>query len=123
MRHKMLQAAAPANLLNAAMDAKEFAEHLPGRVNKVMDALARGELTLKVEGIDEKELMRGIQKLANRVTTGLIIAALVVGGAMIMRAGYTALSVVMLAVAAGAGVWLVASTFMNDLPQKHRRLR
>jgi ubiquinone biosynthesis protein len=123
MRHKMLQAAAPANLLTAAMDAKEFAERLPGRVNKVMDALARGELTLKVEGIDEKELMRGIQKLANRVTTGLVIAALVVGGAMIMRAGYTALSVVMLAIAAGAGVWLVASTFMNDLPQKHRRRR
>jgi predicted unusual protein kinase regulating ubiquinone biosynthesis (AarF/ABC1/UbiB family) len=123
LRHQFMTAASPGNLLAAAMDAKEFAERLPGRVNKVMDALARGELTLKVEGIDEKELMRGIQKLANRVTTGLVIAALVVGGAMIMRAGYTALSVVMLAIAAGAGVWLVASTFMNDLPQKHRRRR
>ena len=40
MRRTMLQSASPANLLSAAMDAREFAEKLPGRVNKVMDALA-----------------------------------------------------------------------------------
>jgi hypothetical protein len=123
MRHKMLQAASPGNLLSAAMDAKEFAELLPSRVNKVMDALARGELTLNVQGIDEKELMRGIQKLANRVTTGVIVAALIIGGAMIMRVdtdvklfSYSALAVVMLAVAAAAGAWLVVTSLRNDVP-------
>ena len=54
MRRKMLQSASPANLLSAAMEAKEFAEKLPGRVNKVMDALAEGQLTLNVQGIDER---------------------------------------------------------------------
>jgi len=68
MRRKLLASASPVNLLSAAMDAKEFAEKLPSRVNKVMDALAEGQLTLNVKGIDDKELMRGIQKLANRVT-------------------------------------------------------
>ena len=29
--------------------------------------------------------MRGIQKLANRVTAGLVIAALIIGAAMLMR--------------------------------------
>ncbi|MEY2453069.1 MAG: ubiquinone biosynthesis protein [Acidimicrobiaceae bacterium] len=123
MRHKMLRAASPGNLLSAAMDAKEFAELLPSRVNKVMDALARGELTLNVQGIDEKELMRGIQKLANRVTAGLITAALIIGGAMVMRVdtevkvfSYSALAVVMLAVAAVAGGWLMITSLRNDVP-------
>lgn len=123
MRQKMLQSASPGNLLSTAMDAKEFAERLPSRVNKVMDALARGELTLNVQGIDERELMRGIQKLANRVTSGLIVAALIIGGAMIMRVdtdvklfGYSALAVVMLAVAAVAGAWLVVTSVRNDVP-------
>jgi predicted unusual protein kinase regulating ubiquinone biosynthesis (AarF/ABC1/UbiB family) len=123
MRHKMLQAASPGNLLSAAMDAKEFAELLPSRVNKVMDALARGELTLNVQGIDEKELMRGIQKLANRVTAGLITAALIIGGAMVMRVdtevklfSYSALAVVMLGVAAVAGAWLMITSLRNDVP-------
>jgi hypothetical protein len=128
MRRKMLQSASPANLLAAAMDAKEFVEKLPGRVNKVMDALAEGQLTLNVQGIDEKELMRGVQKLANRVTTGLIIAALIIGAAMLMRIdtksklfGYPSVAIVCFLAAALAGVWLILTSVMHDLPQRRRR--
>jgi predicted unusual protein kinase regulating ubiquinone biosynthesis (AarF/ABC1/UbiB family) len=127
VRRKMLASASPANLLAAAMDAKEFVERLPGRVNKVMDALAEGQLTLNVQGIDEKELMRGIQKLANRLTTGLIIAALIVGAAMLMRIdtksklfGYPSIAIVCFFIAAFAGVWLVLTSVLHDLPQRRR---
>ncbi|GAC1603040.1 MAG: AarF/UbiB family protein [Acidimicrobiales bacterium] len=127
MRHKMLQSASPANLLSAAMDAKEFAEKLPGRVNKVMDALAEGEMTLNVKGIDEREIMRGIQKLANRVTTGVIIAALIIGAAMLMRIdtrsklfGYPSLAIVCFLTAAVAGVCLIVNSILHDLPQRRR---
>ncbi|MGZ4791664.1 MAG: ABC1 kinase family protein [Ilumatobacteraceae bacterium] len=130
MRRKMLQSASPANLLAAAMDAKEFVERLPGRVNKVMDALAEGQLTLNIQGIDEKELMRGVQKLANRVTTGLIIAALIIGAAMLMRIdtrsklfGYPSIAIVCFLAAVLAGVWLILSSVMHDLPQRRRRRR
>jgi len=119
MRKKLAQTASPANLAAAAMDMKEFAERLPSRVNKVMDSLARGELTLNVQGIDETELMRGIQKLANRVTTGVIAAALIIGGAMVMDAGFSALAAVMLVVAGVSGLWLIVSSMRNDVP--HRR--
>lgn len=129
MRAKMLQSASPANLLSAAMDAKEFVEKLPGRVNKVMDALAEGQMTLNIQGIDERELMRGIQKLANRVTSGLIIAALIIGAAMLMRIdtesklfGYPSVAIVCFLAAALAGMWLVLSSLLHDLPQRrHKR--
>ena len=130
VRRKMLQSASPANLLAAAMDAKEFVERLPGRVNKVMDALGRGQLTLNIQGIDEKELMRGIQKLANRVTTGLVIAALIIGAAMLMRIdtksklfGYPSVAIVCFFLAAAAGVWLILSSVLHDLPQRRRHRR
>jgi hypothetical protein len=126
----MLQSASPANLLTAAMDAKEFVERLPGRVNKVMDALAEGQMTLNIQGIDERELMRGIQKLANRVTAGLVIAALIVGAAMLMRIdtnsklfGYPSIAIVCFLAAALAGVWLILTSVMHDLPQRRRRRR
>ena len=128
MRHKMLQSASPANLLSAAMDAKEFAEKLPGRVNKVMDALAEGQMTLNIQGIDEKELMRGIQKVGNRVVTGLVIAALIVGAAMLMRIdtksklfGYPAIAIVCFFAAALAGVFLVIDSVIHDLPPRRRK--
>ncbi|MEY2406555.1 MAG: ubiquinone biosynthesis protein [Acidimicrobiaceae bacterium] len=130
MRAKMLQSASPGNILAAAMDAKEFAEKLPGRVNKVMDALAEGTMTLNVQGIDEAELMRGIQKLANRLTTGVVVAALIIGAAMIMRVetdarlfGYPTLAIILFLVASLAGLWLVVTSLVNDLPQRRRRGR
>jgi hypothetical protein len=110
------------------MDAKEFAEKLPGRVNKVMDALAEGQMTLNIQGIDEAELMRGVQKLANRVTTGMVVAALIIGAAMVMRIdtpsklfGYPTLAIVLFLVATVLGLCLAVTSILNDLPQKRRR--
>jgi ubiquinone biosynthesis protein len=130
MRKKMLQSASPANLMATAIDAKEFAEKLPRRINKVMDALAEGQLTLNVQGIDEKELMRGVQKLANRLTTGIVVAALVIGAALIMRIdarpklfGYPAIAIVLFGLAAAAAAWLLVSIALSDLPQHHRGRR
>jgi ubiquinone biosynthesis protein len=130
MRKKMLQSASPGNVMAAAIDAKEFAEKLPGRVNKVMDALAEGQLTLNVQGIDDKELMRGVQKLANRLTTGMVVAALVIGAALIMRIdarpklfGYPAIAIVLFSLAATAATWLLASIALSDLPQHRNRRR
>jgi predicted unusual protein kinase regulating ubiquinone biosynthesis (AarF/ABC1/UbiB family) len=122
MRRKMVRSASPGNLLSAAMEAKEFAERLPGRVNKVMDSLAEGQLTLNIRGIDERELIRGIQKVANRVAAGLVIAALIVGAAMIMQIeteaellGYPALAIVLFVVASLGGIWLVVTSLRHDV--------
>ena len=99
----------------AAVEAKEFAERFPQRVNKVMDALAEGQITLNIQGIDEKDIMRGVQKLANRVTTGLVVASLVIGAALIMRIptdtklfGYPALAIVLFMVAAVSAIVLLS---------------
>src|SRR4051794_6756495 len=128
VRRKLLHAATPAAAVAAMMDAKEFAQRLPGQVNKVMDALAEGDLTLTVKGIDEQNIMRSVQKLANRLTAGLVVAALVIGAALIMRIptetrlfGYPALAIVLFLVAAGAGLWLLVSIQLSDLPQHRRR--
>ena len=128
MRKKMIESASPSNILTAAMEVKEFAEKFPGRVNKVMDALAEGQLTLNVQGIDEKELMRGVQKLANRVTSGVVVAALVIGAALIMPIkvgpklfGYPALALVLFLLAATTAGWLLVSIALSDVPQSRWR--
>lgn len=130
MGRKLRGAVSPGAAVAVAMEAKQFAEQFPGRVNKVMDALAGGELTLNIQGIDEADIMRSVQKLANRVTAGLVVASLVIGAALIMQIdtearlfGYPALAIVLFLVAAAAGLWLVVSSALSDLPQRHRRYR
>lgn len=130
LRRRLRGSASQGNVFASVLEAKEFVERLPGRVNRVMDALSEGELKLNVRGIDEREIMFGIQKLANRVTTGLVIAALIIGAAMMMRIettatlfGYPALAIVCFLFAAGFGVALLVSIFLNDRHGDDRRRR
>ncbi|HET9692075.1 MAG TPA: AarF/UbiB family protein [Acidimicrobiales bacterium] len=130
MRRRMLQAASPSKVMSAALEATAFAEALPGRLNKVLESLAEGRMTLNLEGLDEAAVMRGAQKLANRVAMGVVIASFVVAAALFsdhrggpMVAGYPLLTVICLGVALAVAAWLVAGIARSDLPTRHRPRR
>lgn len=75
----------PAALMASVMEAKEFVEALPGRVNRAMDAVAEGRFEVRVKAFDEVEFLRGLHKLANVIAAGLILAALIIGAALLAR--------------------------------------
>ena len=111
----------PGSAFSALLETRDFIEQLPGRVNKVMDAVSEGTFELKVNAFDEAELMRGLQRLANRLTMGLVLAALIVGAAMLMRIetsstllGYPTVAIICFLAAAGAGFVLVVSIVRSD---------
>src|SRR5205085_4945341 len=75
----------PGNLFSGVLELKDLIQRLPGRLNKFIDALANNQLKISVDAIDEKTLILGFQKIANRITVGLIIASLIIGAALLMR--------------------------------------
>lgn len=114
-------------LFAAALEAREFVEELPARVNKLMDAAAGGELRLKVDAIDEKAFLTGLQQLANRITMGLVLAALIIGAAMLTQVetsatvfGYPALAIVCFLLASLGGAALLWSIAVGDRKQRRR---
>lgn len=124
--------ASSGSIFTAMLEARDFVEQLPGRVNKVMDSLADGRLELKVDAFDETELMQGFEKLANRLTMGLVLAALIVGAAMLMRVetsstlfGYPSIAIVCFLAAAGGGLVLLVSILRSDrkAARRHKRGR
>lgn len=129
-RHGILGSLSPARLLSATLEAKELADTLPARLNKVLDALSEGRFTVNVEGVEEAELMRVVQKLANRVAMGVVIAALLLTAGLFSRSGsasklwgYPVITVTLLLAALGATLWLAIGILRSDLPQRHRRSR
>jgi len=65
--------------------------------------------------------MRGFQKLANRLTMGLVVAALIIGAAMLVQVetssklfGYPALAILCFLGAAACGFALLWSIFRAD---------
>ena len=117
------------SIFSTAVELKNFVQHLPGRINRILDRLADNEFEVKVDAIDEAHLMEGLQKVANRIATGLVLAALIVGAALLMRVetsfrlfGYPGLAILLFLAAAIGGMWLVGTIMINDIRAK-RRLR
>jgi predicted unusual protein kinase regulating ubiquinone biosynthesis (AarF/ABC1/UbiB family) len=118
---RMKKEATEGSLLTTLMEMKSFAAGLPNRVNRIMDAVVNRELEMKVRAVDAPLVLEGLQKIANRVTSGLILAALMVGAALLMRVetdfhvmGYPGFAIMCFIAAAAGGVFLLVNIFMQD---------
>ena len=126
LQRNIIKSVAPNNLLSGVVDLKEFAEKFPTRINRILDAVGNNELRFKVDAIDEKVVLEGLQKVANRITLGLVVASLIVGAAMLMRVetsfrifGYPGLAMILFLLAAAAGLILAFSIVFYD--EKRRK--
>lgn len=73
------------NFFSALLEVKELIGQLPARLNKFFDNAAENKLEFKIDALDEEYLMQGFQKIANRITMGLILASLIIGSSLLMR--------------------------------------
>ncbi|HEY4415948.1 MAG TPA: AarF/UbiB family protein [Verrucomicrobiae bacterium] len=128
LRHRMLKAGSPGNVFNSLMEMKDFVGGLPERVNKILDAAGNAEFEINVRTPDAKHLLHGFEKIANRVTTGIVLAALIVGAALMMRIsspfqilGYPGIAMICFLVAIGGGGWLIISILWKDWKDNHRQ--
>lgn len=120
-RKKILQDLKPANMLSAIVETRNLAKYLPERINKITDKLANNQLEIKVDAIDEKRFTDGFQKVANRIALGLIIAAMIIGAAMLMQVpttfriwGYPGLAMLFFLAAALAGIAFMYNIIVKD---------
>ena len=127
MHEQVLRDLSIGSFFSTAVELKNFVQLLPGRVNRILDRLADNEFEVKVDAIDEAHLMEGLQKVANRIATGLVLAALIVGAALMMRVetsfrlfGYPGLAILLFLAAAIGGMWLVGTILINDIRAKRR---
>jgi ubiquinone biosynthesis protein len=127
LRRRVLKAVEPANLFTNVLELTEFIQELPARMNTVLDRIASNEIEVRVHAIDEEALVDGIQKVANRITMGLVLAAMIVGAAMLMNVeteftilGYPALAILLFLGAAAGGVLLVIDIWLHDRSVRRR---
>ncbi len=120
-QQKLLHELKPSNLLNVVVETKNLIKNLPERIDKITDKLANNQLEIKVDAIDEKRFTDGFQKVANRITLGLIIAAMIIGAAMLMQVpttfrilGYPGLAMIFFMVAAMAGFVFMYNIIFKD---------
>jgi len=115
---------------NALLELKDFTLHLPARLNRIMDAISSAELEVKVRAPDAKMVVDGIEKVANRVTKGILLAAVIIGAALMMRIstqwtlfGYPGFAMLCFLAAAVGTVTLLYNIYAEDRASRKHRAR
>jgi ubiquinone biosynthesis protein len=121
LNRRMFKDFTPAKLFTSLLDIKSFMGGMPSKLSRILDAVADAELELNVKATDINLFISGIQKIANRITAGLILAALIVGASLLMQIetefqlfDYPGLAIICFLMAAGMGLWLVVSILIKD---------
>ncbi len=115
MSRRMLGALSPHSMMRRALEAKELLEEAPARLNTILGNLAGNRFQVGVAAADAAVWRTTIHRAASRMTLGVILAALIVGAALLARVdagpqvlGYPALSALFFVVAGVGGLALAA---------------
>jgi len=128
MTRRLNKDASSGSFMKSLLELKDFATGLPVRLNKIMDAVGNHEIEVRVKAVDANLFMEGFQKVANRITTGIVLAALIIGASLMMRIetsfmlmGYPGLAILTFLGAGAGGVYLLLSIFVQDQKQEKRK--
>jgi len=121
LRRHLFNNASPGNLYSSLLESKEFIQKLPIRLNSIFESLANNEFEIKMKAFDELRIVESFQKVANRIALGLVLAALIIGAALLMQVkttftilGYPGLAIIMFLAAAVFGFTLIINIFLYD---------
>jgi predicted unusual protein kinase regulating ubiquinone biosynthesis (AarF/ABC1/UbiB family) len=124
MGQKLLQKFQPRNFYPALLDLNQLVLDLPHRLREIVDLTATGHLTFGMKLTQAEELLGGMHKIANRITVGVVIAALLLSSSLLMRQtggaqlfGFASIGYV---VALAAALYLIVTTFVRDRKDEER---
>jgi len=110
-----------ANIMGTLIELKQFLGQFPTRMGRIMEMLADNKMAIRVDSIDEKALVSGLQKVANRITVGLMLAAFIVGSSLMARVetsfrlfGYPGFAAIFFLIAAAGALVLFVQILFKD---------
>jgi predicted unusual protein kinase regulating ubiquinone biosynthesis (AarF/ABC1/UbiB family) len=125
MQRRMEKSLSAGNIYGTVLELKEFVEKLPNRVNQLIESVTTRGIRIEVDAIDERSLLTSLHKIANRITVGLVLAALLVSAALMMRVessftilGYPAIAIIFFLLAAIGALVLVFNILFVDEKDK-----
>lgn len=125
MERRFKKSLSAGNLYGTVLELKEFVDKLPARVNQLVDTLTTQGIRINADVVDEHALLASLHKIANRITVGLLLAALIVGAALMMRVesswtilGYPGIAIIFFLLAAIGAVVLVFNIMFFDEKDK-----
>ncbi|HEX6316806.1 MAG TPA: AarF/UbiB family protein [Gemmatimonadaceae bacterium] len=110
---RMRSRLSPRVMYRALSDGADLLATLPKRIDTITRKLADNELSARLDVPQVDVLVQGLQKVANRVFSGLVLAALIVASAMLLPERKV-LGTLGFVIAGALGLYMVASILLKD---------
>ncbi|HYV96238.1 MAG TPA: AarF/UbiB family protein, partial [Gemmatimonadaceae bacterium] len=110
----------PRQLYRVATESADLLSTLPRRIDTITRKLANNELKADLELPQIGALIKGLQKVANRVFTGLVLAGLLVASAMLLPERRV-LGTAGFLIAAALGIYMVMAILLSDRRAGHTK--
>ena len=110
----------PSRLFQMAAETSDLLRALPHRLDLITQKLVADDFAVRVDTPQLGSLLLGLEKVANRIFTGLVLGGLLVASGLLM-AYQRRLGVVGFLVAGILGLWMVATILLSDRRSRKRK--
>jgi len=110
----------PRRLFQMAAETSDLVRALPHRLDVFTQKLVADDFAVRVDTPQLGSLLLGLEKVANRIFTGLVLGGLLVASGLLM-AYNPRLGIVGFLIAAIIGLWMVATILIQDRRSRKRK--
>jgi predicted unusual protein kinase regulating ubiquinone biosynthesis (AarF/ABC1/UbiB family) len=103
----------PRRLFQMATATSDLVNALPRRLDTITERMSRNDFAFRIDTPQLPILLSGMEKIANRIFVGLVLAGLLIASSSLLQY-WRRLGVVLIALAAGLGGWMIATILIND---------
>jgi predicted unusual protein kinase regulating ubiquinone biosynthesis (AarF/ABC1/UbiB family) len=103
----------PRRIFQMASDTSDLVNKLPRRIDAITEKMARNDFAFRVDTPQLPMLLKGMEKIANRIFVGLVLAGLLIASSSLLQY-WRRLGVIAITIAAGLGLWMVVTVLIND---------
>src|SRR4051812_22808414 len=110
----------PRVLFQMASETSDLVRALPHRLDVITQKLVSDDFAFRVEAPQLGSLLLGLEKVANRIFTGLVLGGLLVASGYMM-AYQRSLATIGFSLAGALGLWMIATILIQDRRSRRRK--
>jgi predicted unusual protein kinase regulating ubiquinone biosynthesis (AarF/ABC1/UbiB family) len=110
----------PRRIFQIAAETSDLVRALPHRIDVITQKLVANDFAVRVEAPQLGSLLLGLEKVANRIFTGLVLGGLLVSSGLLM-AYQRSLGMIGFLLAGIVGLWMIGTIFIQDRRSRKRK--
>ena len=110
----------PRRLFQMAAETSDLVRALPHRLDVLTQKLIADDFAVRVDTPQLGSLLLGLEKVANRIFTGLVLGGLLVASGLLM-AYQRSLGMIGFLISGILGLWMIATIFIQDRRSRRRK--